>query len=543
MTADQEQPVEIEAKFTIADESLLRKLSRQNTALAGYRFGPITNKDVVDTYLDTASCQILRAGYQLRARQVAGTWLATLKSRNIGNDVGIYQRLEIEEPLDRAELPTRFSDLPEPIIAALSHLDSADQPLTVICVLDQERQRRDVLTAARGHKRAESTPIALLSLDRMTVRQHADGPILARAFEIEVELAPGVDVAELHVLADRLIGAFALTPSQESKLERALTIISRHPIDAPEDWQGLHPQMHMGEACRVIWYEQFMKLLLSEAGVRYSSDPEYVHDARVAIRRTRAAARIYQDYFKPKAVRKYLKQLRNTARLLGAVRDLDVAIARLDRYQQKSNRRSRVDLQATIDGWRSKRAAAYRSLVKWLDSKDYAEFVADFLRFCRTPRVGIVDMQPRPGEEIIPFQVRHVAPSMLMTNFEHVRSYELWFEQPEIVPVETMHRLRIECKYLRYNLEFMAGLLGPESTAIIDLLRKLQDDLGDLNDAVVSQQLLSTSGADNDDASVGRYERDQQLIIDRLRFAMIGDFTRFVAEENRVRLLGAIARI
>ena len=49
--------------------------------------------------------------------------------------------------------------------------------------------------------------------------------------------------------------------------------------------------------------EQQMALLLNEAGIRFSSDPEYVHDARVAIRRARAAARIYRGYFKPKAIR------------------------------------------------------------------------------------------------------------------------------------------------------------------------------------------------------------------------------------------------
>ncbi|MFO7633447.1 MAG: CHAD domain-containing protein, partial [Caldilinea sp.] len=97
-------------------------------------------------------------------------------------------------------------------------------------------------------------------------------------------------------------------------------------------------------------------------------------------------------------------------------------------------------------------------------------------------------------------------------------------------------------KYLRYNLEFMGGLLGAESDAIIALLRKLQDDLGDLNDAVVSKQLLS-AGDNNDEATVSRYERDQEKIIEKLRSQMNGDFARFVEESNRNRLLAAIARI
>ena len=102
--------------------------------------------------------------------------------------------------------------------------------------------------------------------------------------------------------------------------------------------------------------------------MRYDQDVEYVHQARVAIRRARAAARIYQDYFNPKAVKGYLKHLRRTARLLGAVRDMDVAIARLEDYQHKTRKHSAGDLQVTLAEWRAKRAAAHHALVAWLDS-------------------------------------------------------------------------------------------------------------------------------------------------------------------------------
>lgn len=542
MEITEQQPVEIEAKFSVADAGTLQKLAKQSTALPGYRFGNVSHKEVIDIYLDTPDHRLLRTGYQLRARIADGVWRATFKTRDVASDIGIYRRLEIEEPLTENALPARVGNLPEAIVDALAGVATKQQALVVICVLEQTRWIREVTSTTRRRGRTEATPLALLSLDEIRIRQHAEGAILARTCEIEIELAPGVDVAELQVLADRFMGAFDLEPSEESKLERALAILSRHPIGSPESWQGLHPEMHMGEACRIIWREQFMNLLLNEAGVRYSDDPEYVHAARVAIRRARAATRIYQGYFKQKAIQRYMKQLRTTARLLGAVRDMDVAIAKLERYQQKTGRKNREELQATLNEWRSRRSGAFQSLLDWLNSEKYAKFVADFLEFCRTPGAGIIDMQPQPGEEVTPFQVRHVAPAMLVVNFERVRSYEVWFEQTEVVPVETLHRLRIECKYLRYNLEFMARLLGPESAEVIGLLRKLQDDLGDLNDAVVSKQLLTTNAA-SDEATVNRYERAQVKIIDKLRNQLCSDFANFVAEANRLRLCSAIAKI
>ncbi len=381
-----------------------------------------------------------------------------------------------------------------------------------------------------------------LYLDEVRIRSTGDDAVLAHAYEVEVELAKDVDLAELQVLADRFMGTYGLVPSADSKLERALRIISRHPVNSPENWQGIRPELHMGEACRIIWHEQFMTMLLNEAGVRYSSDPEYVHAARVAIRRARAAARLYKDYFKRKGVRRYLKQMRQTAQLLGAVRDMDVAIAKLIGYQRKSRKKAAGNLQTTLEEWVAKRAKAHQDLVAWLDSENYAEFVRSFLQFCRTPGAELADMAPVAGEAVVPFQVRHVVPTMLLDNFAHVRAYEVWFEQEEEVPLPTLHRLRIECKYLRYNLEFVGGLLGGESGAIVAFLKSLQEDLGDLQDAVVSKQLLGEGDSDEGQV-IARYEAAQDKVIAKLRRETREDFARFVGEENRRRLLCAIANL
>ncbi len=396
-------------------------------------------------------------------------WRAALKSRGVGSEVGIYHRLEIEELLETGDMPSKVGELPDPIVDALSGIVGKNAELRAICVLDQTRRVRAVTSESPG-RRSESTPALVeLFLDEVRIRSAVDDIVLAHAYEVEVELVKDVDLAELQVLADRFMGTYGLVPSTDSKLERALRIISRHPVNSPENWQGIRPELHMGEACRIIWHEQFMAMLLNEAGVRYSSDPEYVHAARVAIRRARAAARLYKDYFNRKGVRRYLKQMRQTAQLLGAVRDMDVAIAKLIGYQRKSRKKAAGNLQTTLEEWVAKRAKAHHDLVAWLDSEHYSEFVRSFLQFCRTPGAELADMTPTEGEAVVPFQVRHVVPTMLLDNFAHVRAYEVWFEQEEEVPLPTLHRLRIECKYLRYNLEFVGGLLGGESGAIVDI--------------------------------------------------------------------------
>jgi CHAD domain-containing protein len=56
---------------------------------------------------------------------------------------------------------------------------------------------------------------------------------------------------------------------------------------------------------------------------------------------------------------------------------------------------------------------------------------------------------------------------------------------------EVIHAIRIECKKLRYLMEFFDELIpGEEGTALLKVLRKLQGRLGDFNDASVQQKSL-----------------------------------------------------
>jgi CHAD domain-containing protein len=60
-------------------------------------------------------------------------------------------------------------------------------------------------------------------------------------------------------------------------------------------------------------------------------------------------------------------------------------------------------------------------------------------------------------------------------------------------PDETVHEVRIECKKLRYLLEFFSELIPRnDGAAMQKILRRLQDRLGEFNDASVQQRSLLT---------------------------------------------------
>ena len=58
-------------------------------------------------------------------------------------------------------------------------------------------------------------------------------------------------------------------------------------------------------------------------------------------------------------------------------------------------------------------------------------------------------------------------------------------------PAEKLHRLRIDCKKLRYLLEFFARLYSPaKMKRLIKALKQLQDNLGEFNDLHVQMASL-----------------------------------------------------
>ena len=125
---------EVEAKFTVDDPKLLHKLAQHLSPLSGYYFSEAITKVIQDVYLDTPDFRLLRHGYQLRVRTGDGQAQAALKSRGIASDIGIYHRLEIEEPLDSGSRPVKIGELPNQITDALSEIAGKNQTLAVISI-------------------------------------------------------------------------------------------------------------------------------------------------------------------------------------------------------------------------------------------------------------------------------------------------------------------------------------------------------------------------------------------------------------------------
>lgn len=554
---------EIEAKYAVLSEEVAAEYATTSEIETGF---PVEGSDLttnLDLYYDTAAYDLIRRGLALRVRKSDTGTVVAVKSRNMRQESAVFARFELECEIDPDRgKPPYVKQLSPQLRRAIQEHNPADERLEAILALSQTRTKRRVYAANDASAQAAScSPLAELSLDRVLVRVppspgssskviESTQPV-AEFHEMELELLPGADAEKLNGLAKRLAEREGLRVARSSKLETGLSDLSTSAQGT--NVPNIQPQMHMAEACRLIWRQQLTKVILLEHGVRASSDPEYVHDMRVAIRRTRTAYELFGHHFREEDIQPLIDELRRLGKLLGRLRDLDVAGKSLLAFAAQLPASLQADAELLVNDSRRKHDAARGRLLQWLDSPRHSSLIAQFMRLASTRGLGIKESL---SDSYLPHpvQVRHCMPSVIVQRFERVRAYESLFESGAEIAADQLHALRIECKYLRYALEFNRHLMVDAGEALIDQIELIQDHLGELNDCAVEYLRLTKSKADQpfDGDSVGEppggaivKRRLQDLLetSNRLQGEFPDKFWQFVTQKNRKLLGEAIAAI
>jgi CHAD domain-containing protein len=323
------------------------------------------------------------------------------------------------------------------------------------------------------------------------LRRRANLLLLYHAGNITREVAPQVGLSlgrtrhwrrqfflrEMEIFIPRKPGTPPSIPDSQ-----ATTPVVEIPFPPRLSQPGILPDDTLAEAGRKIMIFQFAEMLSHEGGTRQGQDPEELHDMRVATRRLRAAFTVFGEAFSPKALKPHLKGLRRAGQVLGAVRDLDVALETLNHYLDGLAPDNHPGLLPLVQAWGVERASAQSTLLTHLDSEKYHGFKREFNRFVQSPGTGT---RSSPAGTRSPHRVRNIIPALVYTRMEAVRAFE------SILPSATiaqLHALRIEFKRLRYTLEFFREVLGEQVHDILDELKDLQDHLGELHDADVDCQ-------------------------------------------------------
>ncbi|MDQ6828412.1 MAG: CHAD domain-containing protein [Gemmatimonadota bacterium] len=248
-------------------------------------------------------------------------------------------------------------------------------------------------------------------------------------------------------------------------------------------------------------------------------DAEALHDFRVAIRRLRSSLRAYREQLEGSVSTKTRRMLGKLASATGASRDDEVHLAWLDEQAAHGTARQRHGFNWLRDHLKARKEEDDGELRREV-RRDFERVRRRLDRRLRHYRVEMQLGESRPassGREV----TGHILIALARELDDALKRVHSIEDEAEA------HRARIAGKRLRYALEPLR--VDPELNRLIvpllELLKTLQDQLGDVHDAsVFSETIIAASadaasdharelsesvhkGAENDRKTVQRHQR------------------------------------
>ncbi len=425
------QTVEREIKLTVP----------RNFRLPGLPGEPLPARAFTSIYFDTQDVRLAHAGVTLRRRieRRGSRWQLKLERG--------AARLELECRGGPAAPPRELRDL------LFAHI--RDLPLQPVATL---RTRRTGIRV-----RGIEGPIADVTLDRVAVLQ--DRRVVGRFAEVEIEQT-GRDQKPVPRLALVLREAGAGDHDQRPKLFHALHLEPRRPTRP-----GAHAPA--GDHLRAALERQVDSLLAHDPGTRLGTDPEDLHQMRVATRRLRAYLRAARPMLEREWAEGLREELGWLGRALGPARDLDVMRQHVEGQATEVGEADRRALERLLSGLDRERAGARATMLDVLRSDRYLKLVERLRGAALAPWVN------DPTASLAQFAAK---------EFRKLRKAMGDFD-PDMGD-QALHRLRIRGKRARYAAELAEAAAGKPAGRFIKAAKAFQDCLGDHQDAVAAEEHL-----------------------------------------------------
>ncbi|MCG2816342.1 MAG: CHAD domain-containing protein [Candidatus Aminicenantes bacterium] len=245
----------------------------------------------------------------------------------------------------------------------------------------------------------------------------------------------------------------------------------------------LQPEWPLHKSMVVLLRRLQSGLGANENGIFDDDDPEYLHDFRVAVRRTRSALAQIKNVFPASQTNKWKKKFKRLGRASNRLRDLDVYLLKKEDDRALLPERLKDELEGLFSELKVKRDLEFHNFLLLLKGDFYRRLKEDWNMFLLEQ-----DQEkdiPRSGR----ISTMDGAHDILHRRWKRVlkKGKRIASDSPD----EDLHSLRIECKKLRYSLEFFSSLFpGGEIRHLITRLKKLQDHLGIYNDIQMQKNEL-----------------------------------------------------
>lgn len=474
------------------------------------------------TCYDTFDWRLYWDGGVLSAQRTQGKWLIVWKS--------VDGRIRYQQKTD--SLPAFAWDLPPgPFRDALTSVIEMRRLLPMVktenhakflWVLDGAKKRLVRIDIERGTAGAPDK----------TGSRHPLGP--------RIHLVPIAGNSKAYGQVVRFVETDLDLRRQESTdLALALAAIGRAPGDYSSKFElSLDPRMRADEAAKRIHRRLLQTIQMNEAGTRRDLDSEFLHDFRVAVRRTRTCLAQIREVFPEETVDHFRREFSWLGRVSGPKRDLDVHLLKVDEYEASLDKKVQHHLAPLRQFLQVRQRIEQDRLAKALQSARYQTLILSWKGFLEetVPEKTKLPNARRP--------ILRVASERIELRFRRVLMEGVVIDSSS--SAKALHQLRIECKKLRYPLEFFRSLYKPEDLApLVKDLKTLQDNLGDFNDLRVQHAAMKKFGRQmvKEGMATGESLKAIRRFVNWLGVRQAKErkgfdkrFTQFSGTENRERL-------
>lgn len=227
----------------------------------------------------------------------------------------------------------------------------------------------------------------------------------------------------------------------------------------------------------------FLNLIrMNEWGVLEDYDTEFLHDLRVASRKSRSILKLLKKTVSPELVQEGEAFLKDIGKNTNELRDLDVYLLERERYLAMLKPERRPHLQPFFDGLQQRRTQVLQDVRRFLTSETYLQ---GCLRW-KGLLGHVLDDADQDAEGDEPLEtVSQCAQQTIRKRYLKIRERGLVIAASS--QDEEYHQLRIECKKVRYLLDLFMPLYPEIIKTALKKLKSLQNLLGEFNDLSVQE--------------------------------------------------------
>jgi CHAD domain-containing protein len=238
------------------------------------------------------------------------------------------------------------------------------------------------------------------------------------------------------------------------------------------------PRELVAQAARQILRQVAETLEANVPGARADLDSEFLHDLRIAVRRTRSALGEIPGVFPAGQVARFRELFGWIGQVTGPTRDLDVYLLNFPGYRDRLPEDERGALEPLHEFLIAHHQTEQATLAEHLASPHFREILEDWHAFLDTPDIA----DPALGNA-----TRYIGD---LASERILKMYKRLLREGRGIgpasPPEALHSLRKSGKKLRYLMEFFQHLYPPRRVGRLVLaVRQLLENLGEFQDLEV----------------------------------------------------------